>query len=375
VNATPSADGAAVPVAVELVRVRVPLRNAHRSRRSAEAVRDSVLVAWTGPDGVTGWGECPTPAAPGYATETTDEAWAALVGVLGPAALAGRPATVVGTVAAAGALADAALDARLRAAGRSLSEHLGASAAVVPRCAVLAEVGVAPAEVARRAAEAVAGGASMVKVKVAPGHDVAVVAAVRETVEVPVAADANGGDPSWWIGGRPAGALAGLDELGLAYLEQPMPAGSTWDELARGRDALRTPVALDESLRSPDAVRDAARAGALDAASVKPARLGGVERAALAVAVAAEAGIDAFVGGMFELGIGRAGAAAVAALAGCTLPTDLGPSAAYVDRDVCDPVVVGAGGGLVVPTGPGCGRSPDPARLDELAVDRVVLHR
>jgi O-succinylbenzoate synthase len=76
---------------------------------------------------------------------------------------------------------------------------------------------------------------------------------------------------------------------------------------------------------------------------------------------------------MFELGIGRAHAAAVAALDGCTLPSDLGPSRAYVDVDVCEPIVVDGAGRLVVPSGPGCGRVPDEDALAAFAVDEVVL--
>jgi O-succinylbenzoate synthase len=93
------------------------------------------------------------------------------------------------------------------------------------------------------------------------------------------------------------------------------------------------------------------------------------------VSAAAEGGVEAFVGGMFELGIGRAAAAAVATLPGCTVPTDLGPSRRYVERDVCEPVVTDGTGLLVVPEGAGIGRVPDAARLAEVTVDQVVLGR
>lgn len=361
------AAGADRPARLRFVRVKVPLVQAHRSARSDEAMRDVVLVEWTRPDGAVGWGECPTLSGSGYVTGSTDRAWQLLVSELGPAALGGGAALVAGAMAPAGALADARLDAALRVAGRSLSVELGAVRSSLARCVVLADVGASPDELARRAAAAVAGGARMVKLKVAPGHDVEVVDAVRRAIgEVPVAADANGAYPD------PA-ALEQLDRAGLAYLEQPFAPGAPWAEVASQHDALRTPVALDESLTSPDAVLDALRAGALQVVSVKPARLGGVRAAAAVVAAARDHGVDAFVGGMLELGIGRAGAAAVAALPGCTLPTDLGPSAAYVANDVCDPLVLDDAGELSVPDGVGIGRVPDPARLAEVAVDEVVL--
>lgn len=357
------------PSRLRLLRVHVPLVRPHRSAHGEERVRDVILVEWTRADGVSGWGECPTLSDPGYVTGTTEQAWQSLSAQLAPAALSGGTALVAGAMAAAGALADAGLDAGLRAAGASLAAHLGAVRPSVPRCVVLADVGGDLDDLGRRARRAVDGGARMVKVKIAPGHDVAPLMAVRAQVGATrVAADANGSY-------RDVAELADVDALGLAYLEQPFAPGSTWEELADRHRSLRTPVALDESLTSPDAVRDAIVARALDIVSVKPARLGGVAAAAAVVGLAAESGNAAFVGGMLELGVGRAGAAAVAALAGCSLPTDLGPSGSYVEVDLGDPVVLDPRGDLVVPTGPGNGRPPRVERLAEVVVDEVVLGR
>ncbi len=361
--------GDELPVRLRLVRVHVPLVRAHRSAHGAEAVRDVVLVEWTRPDGVVGWGECPTLSTPGYVTGTTDQAWQALVATLGPAALTGGSTLVAGATAAVGALADARLDAALRSAQVSLVEHLGATRAALVRCAVLADVGGDLDGLGERARSEVDGGARMLKVKIAPGADVAPLRAVRDAVgDVPLAADANGSY------GRPE-QLRKVDAMGLAYLEQPFAAGTTWAELATLHGQLRTPVALDESLTSPDAVHSALAADAVDVVSVKPARLGGVAAAAAVVRLTATAGRAAFVGGMLELGVGRAGAAAVAAMPGCTLPTDLGPSVTYVATDVCEPLVVDAAGDLLVPVGAGSGRTPDPVRLAEVTVDEVVLGR
>ena len=356
-------------MALRLVRVRVPLRTAHRSAHGTDAVRDSVLVCWTRPDGVEGWGECPTLAAPGYTTGTTDRAWSGLVGELGPAAVMQGTWSANGLVAASAALSDAGLDASLRATGVSLVEHLGGVRRPLPTCAVVAGVGGPPGEAVAAAARAAADGAAMVKVKVVPDSAAEVLRAVQEAVPgLPVAADANGS----FVDGA---ALAELDGLGLAYLEQPLAAGTTWDDYAALCDALVTPVALDESLTSADAVRSATGAGAADVVSIKPARMGGVAAAALAVSAAAAHGVPAFVGGMFELGIGRAAAAAVATLAGCTLPTDLGPSERYVEVDVCAPVVTDGGGRLLVPDGAGIGRVPGAELLARFAVEEVVLGR
>jgi O-succinylbenzoate synthase len=359
-----------------VLRVRVPLVRPHRAAHGVESEREVVLVEWTDRDGEVGWGECPTLSHPGYVIGTTDEAWRTLVGELGPSVASGSWSAdgVYDTdrgarTAAVAALRDARLDAGLRRRGVSLSEHLGATRATVRRCVVLADLGGDPGALALRAAAARDGGASMVKVKIAPGHDAEVITAVRAAVgDLPVAADANGSY-------RDPGQLAEVDRCGLAYLEQPFGAAAEWDELASAHRLLRTPIALDESLGSPDATRRAIEAGAVDVVSVKPSRLGGIDAAAGVVRLAAAAGLPVFIGGMLELAIGRAGAAALAAMSGCSLPTDLGPSDAYVAPDLADPLVLDDRGRLVVPDGAGLGRRPDPARLRDATVDEVVFDR
>lgn len=363
------------PSSVELLRVRAPLRRAHRSAHGEQESRESILVGWHPPPGrspgggIVGWGECPTLDAGGYATETTEQAWSALLDELVPAALSGRSPSPLGAPAASAALADARLDSLLRARGVGLARHLGSLLGVstspsVPWCAVVAGVGLPADELVAEARDAVGLGASMVKVKITGAGDPrSVLAAVIEVLEVPVAADANGS-----LDARGASAL---DDLGLAYLEQPLPATTPWPELADLRGSLSTPVALDESLPSIDAVHSALLAGAADVVSVKPARLGGCASAARAASLAAGAGLGCFVGGMFELGIGRAAALGVASLDLFDLPTDLGPTRRYFARDVCEPLVTAADGAMLVPEGPGTGREPEVVAT--AVVERVVV--
>jgi O-succinylbenzoate synthase len=111
----------------------------------------------------------------------------------------------------------------------------------------------------------------------------------------------------------------------------------------------------------------------MDVASVKPARIGGVLAAARAASRCAGAGVPCFVGGMFELGIGRAAALAVASLDACDLPTDLGPSHRYVADDVCEPLRTDGSGAVVVPSGAGFGRVPGPLPEPARVVARAVL--
>ena len=349
------------PLAVELRRVRLDLRNPLAAGHATIAHREVVLVRVTLPDGIEGWGECAALERPTYSSETTDGAWALLRDELVPAVLAGREAAVVGHPMATAALADARLDAELRTSAAPLAGALGATRTSVAATRVL---GIGPSldDLLERVDAAPAG----VKLKIAPGWDVEPLRAVRAAFpDRWLAADANGG-----YGAADLADLATLDDLGLAYLEQPLPGLAAAADAAR---VLATPVVLDEPIGDVDTVRAAIALGGLGGLNVKPGKGGGLQATARAIAVAAEAGVDLFVGGMLETGVGRAGAVALAALDACTWPTDLGPSDWYFPVDLTEPVVAGGDGRLVVPGGPGIGVVPDADRLDAATVDRVVL--
>lgn len=373
-DAVASAMDASSPpvVAMELVWVSLPLRRAHRAAHGAVDDRQVVLVHAVGADGVHGWGECSALNDPGYTAEWTAGAWDCLHDRLVPAVLAGAdPVAVAADLGApmAGAAVEAALvDVVCRRRNQSLAGLLGATTAVLDRCVVV--TGTDSADVAAAVAGAVDGGAAMVKLKVSPGWGADAVAAVTDRWPgLAVAVDANGS-----LAGHP-GLLAALAGAGLAYVEQPGPAG----DLAACVDAAaglgEVAVALDESATTPAAVARALAAGAGTVVNVKPARVGGLAAAMAVVAEARRHGAGVFVGGMLETGVGRAAAVAVAAAVapGGAWPTDLGPSAQYFTRDVTDPVVTDADGRLVVPAGPGIGVVPHEDRLAAAAVRRATV--
>lgn len=351
---------------VELWRVRVPLRRTHRAAHGSESVREVILVALHGDDGVVGWGECDALSGPGYSGEWTDGAWLLLGDEVVPRWLAHRDLAVVGHPMAMAALGGAAIDLGLRRRGVGLAATLGARRETVPCGRVVS--GVDADDVVAAAVAAVDEGAVLVKVKVHPGHDTHLLDAVRSALpDVPLAADANGS-----YAAADTDALAALDARGLIYLEQPLPAA---DLVGLGRLAGRmdTPIALDESASGRGALEAALALGACGALNVKPARVGGASEACAMADLAGEAGVPVFVGGMLELGVGRASALAVAALDQFTLPTDLGPSAQYVDDDITDPITAGPDGRLRVPRGPGLGVEPRPERLEACTVDHRCL--
>lgn len=352
--------------------LRAPLRSAH----GTEAIRDVVLVRVVDDDGVTGWGECSALAAPTYTGEYADGAWDVLTRFVVPAVLAGRAPQVREHPMALAAVAGAQADAAARRAGRSLAAVLGGVRSSVASCAV---VGLAPqgagagdgpvGDVVAAVAEALEAGHRQVKVKVRPGWSLEPVRAVRAGwPDLALAVDANGSfDPA------APGELDALDGLGLAYVEQPFAPDALVATAALAR-RWSTPVALDESITSPGWAEAAFALGAAGAVNLKPARVGGLAPAVAVASAAAARGIPVFVGGMLETGVGRAHALAVASLAACTWPSDLGPSTRYFAEDLAAPFHL-RDGALVVPEGPGVGVVPDADRLDQVAVARTVLDR
>jgi O-succinylbenzoate synthase len=357
----PLDDLPAVPIErVELVvaelPVVAPLVTAHGA---AEPTRPVLFVHVVG-DGAEGWAECALEPAPTYDDEHTASAFAALRDELAPGALAAAVAdwrelgTGPGQRSARAALELAELDAQLRVAGRPLAAWLGATERRVPAGATLGLHDSIDGLLAE-ADEALAAGARRLRVKIRPGSVPAIAALVAHVDgRVPVQADANGSLA------EDDAELPALDELGLACLEQPLPA----DDLAgsaRLVASLRTPVCLDEPVTSLAAVE---RAAELDAASViclKPGRVGGWPVAREAQHRARELGLGVWLGGMLETAVGRAATAAIAALPGMTAAPDLDPRPRYA-VELAEPLPL-EDGWVTVPSTPGTGAVPDPDAL------------
>src|SRR3954447_3726123 len=103
--------------AVELRVVRLPLVRPFAAAHGMVVDRCVLLVRVVGDEG-EGWGECAAEEVPRYWYESVDSAAAVLPMLAVGSEVAGHPMAKAG-------LEMAVLDAELRAAGVSLSEHLG----------------------------------------------------------------------------------------------------------------------------------------------------------------------------------------------------------------------------------------------------------
>jgi O-succinylbenzoate synthase len=362
--------------AVELVRLELPLVSPFRTSFGTSTTRDVLLVHVVTSD-AEGWGECVTDSTPLYSSEYVDGAAQVIRQVLVPAIVAARTteATEVertlarfkGHRMAKAAVHTALLDAELRAAGRSLAHHLGASRDRVD-CGVSVGIMDSLDELLTAVDGYLAQGYRRIKLKIEPGWDVEPVRVVREShgagLSLQVVANAA-------YSLADARQLARLDAYDLLLVEQPLPE----DDLLGHADLarrIRTPICLDESITSARTAAAAIRLGACQVVNIKPGRVGGYPEARRIAEVAAAHGVPVWCGGMLETGVGRAANLALAALPMFTLPGDTSASDRYYATDITEPFVLDDGR-LPVPTGPGIGVRPVPELLDRFTTSRERL--
>lgn len=337
-------------VRARLYEAAVPLGEPFIISGGALTVRRSLVVALEDDEGSIGFGEAAPFEAPCYSAETVASARAVLSDWLiprvlaAPAANAGEVVTllaegVVGNEMARAAVETAWWDLRAAREGTTLREAVTRRLAELgvpepwrrPRASV--ECGVAlgippdgdPATLVHWVEEALAAGYRRVKIKIRPGWDVAPARLVLDVVRkpggaVPVTVDANGA-----YAAAHADQLEVLDELGLAFIEQPFAAGHLWD-LVELSHALSTPICLDESLTSDEVARQVLAMDGPMIWNVKVQRVGGLEPACRIAARAAAAGVEAWVGTMPETGLGAQAGLALAGHEGFAHATDFEPS-------------------------------------------------
>jgi O-succinylbenzoate synthase len=368
--------------AVELVRVRLPLRRPLRASHGTESVREVVLVRVIDRNGVEGWGECSALEVPTYTGEYTDGAWAVLRDYLVPSLMSGRTPHLRGHPFATNALAMAVCDLFRR---RPVSP-LGSGLPRVGPDGLLwtAVLGVASStdDLVRRASDAMVAGASGLKLKIEPGFELDSIGAVTEVFpEVPLAVDANGA-----YGGEEDRLVAVSRRLAEAdpyppddlsrvrsYIEQPLSADDLVGHAALAR-RLAVPIAVDESIDAAGDVETVWAMGAAKLVNVKPGRHAEVGwwRGSDVPRPRSREGPGRFLGGMLETGVGRSAALWAGSGSGMRV-TDLGPSSWYFDEDITDPVELGPGGRMHAPETTGLTRHPLAERLAETTVDRLLI--
>jgi len=196
-----------------------------------------------------------------------------------------------------------------------------------------------------RIAEAQAAGYKRTKLKIAKGHDVALLDAVRARYpDIKLTVDANTD-----YGLEDLALLRRFDEFALDYIEQPLAFDDIHDH-AQVQAALNTAICLDESIRNAVDARKALELRAARVINIKVGRVGGFAAARAIHDVSAAFGAPVWCGGMLEAGIGRAHNIHLATLANFTKPGDTSSASRYFKRDIVNEPLEAADGGMPVPS-------------------------
>jgi len=332
---------------------------------------ESVLVRLTGEDGAVGWGEAPLPGGGGDGAEAI---WADIGERMGPALIGldwERPEDVsavaeLGSRRAAAAVDVACWDLWCRSRGLPLAHALGGT-----RTSIVtgARIGPEPVleTVVSRVNRAIGAGHTRVTVDVRPGWDIEPIRLIREAYPaLAVVVDAG---HAYTESAEHLDVLQGLDGYGLAAIERPFPAGDLVAH-ARLQRIVGTPIA--PAIGDIDTLDAAITMEAGRALDLRIGALGGLTAARAAHDRAYAAGWEVWCTGSGPFGIGQAAAVALAALPGCTLPSDVSDPAggpAFVT-----PPVRSSGGVVGVPlTQPGLGHEVDEERIERQASKRLRI--
>jgi O-succinylbenzoate synthase len=349
---------------IVLRQIHMPLLHFFETSFSRMFNREILLVEVIS-EGLSGWGEITCGENPFYNEEWTESAWLIARDYAAPRVLkhtfddatqvAARTAHIRGHHMACGGVEVAVWDLEARREGVSLAKQIGGGTRTEIPCGVSIGIQDSVPQLIEKIRTEVDAGYQRIKMKIKPGWDIDVIREVRKNFpKIRLMADANS---AYTL--ADADRLKQLDEFDLMMIEQPLAHDEIIDHVEL-QAKLRTPICLDECIRSAHQAEQAIRMKACGIINIKLGRVGGFREAKRVHDVAQRHGIPVWCGGMLESGIGRAHNIALSTLPNFILPGDVSASKRYWKRDITSPPVeVSAAGTITVPTGPGFGYEID----------------
>ncbi len=345
---------------IELTEINLPLVHFFETSFGRTYERRIILVRVEDADGAEGWGEITCGESPGYSDEWTDSAWATAEQILAPIVV-GREVESAADVwglmkwarghrMAKSGIETACWDLEAKKLGVPLWRHLGGVNREI-ECGVSIGIQDSIPQLLEKIRVEVEAGYKRIKIKISPAWDYDVIKAVRaEFGDILLMGDANSAYTLADID-----KLKSLDEFNLMMLEQPLGYDDIVDH-AKLQAAIKTPICLDEPIKSPDDARKAIELKSGKIINLKNGRVGGHAQSKLVEQICREAGMPVWCGGMLESGIGRAHNIAISTLAGYTMPGDVSASKRYWHEDIIEPAVeVSSDGTITAPDAPGIG--------------------
>ena len=241
---------------IELREIRLPLVHFFETSFGRTTERRIVLVRVIDSDGTEGWGECTAGEGPFYSEEWTETAWSTLHEYLAPMVLgqkfesaadvfaAMRP--VRGHRMAKATIENACWDLEATKLGVPLWKHLGGNRNEIS-CGVSIGIQNTPEILLEKIRKEVEAGYQRIKIKIKPGWDLKIVELVRkEFPNIPLMGDANS---AYTL--ADVALFQELDRFNLMMYEQPLAHDDIFDH-AQLQPQTRTPICLDESIRSAE---------------------------------------------------------------------------------------------------------------------------
>ncbi len=358
--------------------IQMPLVHFFQTSFGRTYSRDIILVE-VAADGLSGWGEVTCGENPFYNEEWTGSAWPLIQNYIAPRLLkhpfssasevAARTAHIRGHKMTRGGVEVACWDLEARQKNEPLYKTIGGGARREIDCGVSIGIQDSVEDLLRKIETEVAAGYQRIKIKIAPGWDVDVIREVRKRFpKIRLMGDANS---AYTLADAPR--LKALDEFDLMMIEQPLAHDEIIDH-AELQAQLKTPICLDECIRSAHQAEQAIRLDAGRIINIKLGRVGGFAEAKKVHDICQKAGIPVWCGGMLESGIGRAHNIAMSTLPNFVLPGDVSASKRYWKQDIIRPeVTVSPKGTIAVTEAPGFGYNIDLDFLKTVTVRQEVL--
>lgn len=363
---------------IELTEINLPLVAFFETSFGRTYERRIILTRVCDENGNEGWGECTAGETPSYCEEWTDSCRAVMEKILAPLVLGKEFESaenvwdlmkkVRGNRMAKAAIETAVWDLEAKKLNVPLWKHLGGENRVIA-CGVSIGIQDSVEQLLEKIQTELDAGYRRIKIKIAPHWDYEVIKKVRETFgSVPLMGDANSAYTLADIE-----KLKSLDEFDLMMLEQPLPYDDIIDHAKLQRE-IKTPICLDEPIKSPEDARKAIELKSGKIINLKNGRVGGHSESKRIEKICRENSIPVWCGGMLESGIGRAHNIAISTLKGYTMPGDVSASKRYWAEDIIEPAVeVSENGTITAPEKAGIGFEIKRDLIEKLSVGKTKI--
>ena len=363
---------------IDLITVNLPLKKSLRVSFGTIENRETLIIKFYTDDGFVGYGESPLLKFPISEPETISSGIDLLKSKICPlivnktfddildlktkvlAKYSENPVTKIG-------LEGAFYHLMALKKKTYLGKLFGATNTIVQACETIG-ISDDPEYILTEVEKFIKKGYKRLKIKIAPNRDIKVVKIIRKKYkDLELAVDANAS----YNANHPK-IFKELDKFNIAMIEQPFKAQEL-SAHAKLQVQIKTPVCLDESIKSLSDAKKAIKMGCCKIINIKPARIGSYYGSIEIHNFCFENNIDVFAGGRLESGIGKVFNLALAGLPGYNLPIDMSSSLEYFSDDIIDPFFDTVGGSINIPNNVGLGFEVNEEKIKKYTTDRITI--